>query len=513
MSVYDFVFGNAPTPGSDKADLEALPGGADPINYLSGAEWNRAIAVFHALRAADISGSYQGYVTSSADPNVQAGLSGTNAWEWAGTDYLPRWSYSGSNGVVQTRILTSGALAEPSALTASVGLFYADITVGRRATVGIVTGSGGVYSGQDLGVARNTYVVGRIGVGADRKSPAGLIEVRGSGSVEELILDRTANAGANTILRLRRQGSNVAFLGIDSADLLTLGRGAVGLTISDNAVTASVGVLPGSATSLDLGKSGLAWQSVYTSDVRSPAGGLRASLWEDRAIVTGSLTASLGLMSSLDIETIRNLTVGGRANFTQDITGSEGAQFSRAIIVGTDPASTYHNSYALVAASSKNIGTLGGQMIITQATPSTSIIISAVAVSTAVLYHNNTTQPFYLGAGSSAPNNTKHVVLIPTNGNTVGIGTSTVTAKLHVSGTSTTEGICVQVDGPFWHSRHDGTYAIFGHQPVAQESGYTLNGGIRYKNLGSGSVLAQVEGFVRQLASRMIALGHITGTV
>lgn len=170
-----------------KTDRAALGGGRDPVNYVTGAEWNKTCQSLIDVRAWIISGSYYGFVSGATNPNVSAGLSGTCGWMWMSSSKLPYFSTTSSDGLVTKQILLTGDGGGGSASTSSLDFLTRDLTVQRTIyssgsifAVG-VTASAGIKTSLDLEAVRNLTIGGN----------ASFVSLTGSGGAKFLDLEIT----------------------------------------------------------------------------------------------------------------------------------------------------------------------------------------------------------------------------------------------------------------------------------------------------------------------------------
>ncbi len=153
-----FITDNSQLP-FPKQDREPLGPHRNPVEHITSSEWNKTCQSIIDVRAWFLSGSYYGFKAQSSMPNVQMGLSGTDAAFWVSSSLRPYFTTTSSSG------LLTYDLFSPS--TASLDFLTRDITVQRNAYVsGTVSVSGTLMVSGGL-VVTGSYIYRNRVAGSD----------------------------------------------------------------------------------------------------------------------------------------------------------------------------------------------------------------------------------------------------------------------------------------------------------------------------------------------------------
>jgi hypothetical protein len=528
-----FPYNNSPL-SYPKTDPAPLPANRNPINHLTASEWNAACQAIVDLRSSIISASYHGFVSSSINPHPQAGLSGTNGWQWQSSSLHPQWSTTSSAGLVNRGIcLTPTGSYTISGVWRTVWVDPQGVVI-SGSTEGDGSGGGGSastssldFSTRDLTVTRNSYHSGTSEFRTLTGTFASFQEVTASSGIKTLRLESTglasltnltASAGVlfsldATVTRNLTTNGNTSVVNLTASQGINVTGSSIinGLLSIQHGDAPAISIAAFNSTAVTLSKNLIA-TTITASD------GIKTSLDLEvvRNATLANITASAGSRFTLDASVGRNFSVTGLTTLTGDLSGSSGLSCSLDINCGrvvyaqkfrANLGSTLAEPGALYTWGSFGHSIMyGGLWQISQTTPVNTLTIDNSNSGQATMYQNGS-QPLHLGVGSTRP--LSHLVCA-SDGASVGIGllNANIGARLHVSG-----GLGFRIDGTLNHSRTDGKIGLYGNAPVSRPAAYTMNNEITYRNLPSGSVIAQVEGVLRQLVDDLINVGVITGTI
>ncbi len=416
---------------------------------------------------------------------------------WMSSSLLPYWTTTSSAGLVSKQILLTGDGGAAGSATASLDFLTRDLTATRNM---YVSGNSEFYlltASLDARIGRNLVVVGDIS-SANLTSSSGIKTLDFESTRNSSFANLTASAGAlfsldATVTRNFTTNGNAVFISLTGSG----GGKFLDLEVTRNSTLANLTSSAGALFSLDV------------------------SIGRNLSVTGISTVAALtgtSIKASLDLESTRNILVGGKSTLIGDITGSGGLSCSLDLNVGRKINVTTggqvqiggnlpNSTYAFGIMDGANTYYKGGLHVYTQSPTALSDIVIDNRTDGAGGIYMDTADPFHLGVNASLP--LDHLVLSST-GKNVGIGliNANINAKLHVSG-----GTGFRIDGDLNHSRTDARIGLYGNTPVVRPAAYTMNTGITYRSLPSGSLVAQVEGVLRQLIDDLINVGAITGTI